>query len=799
MVYRTGRRAARALGAIRAALAQAEGLILATDPDREGEAIAWQVLTWLRERDVIGDRAVGRVVFHEITPGAVRAAMAQPRGIDMDLVRAQQARRALDYLVGFGLSPVLWRKVPGCRSAGRVQSVALRLVCEREAEIEAFAPRGYWTVEAEVEAGDGGAFTARPGRLDGAALGRFAFATRTMADAAVRRIRGSAFAAASVERRTVRRRPTPPFTTATLQQEAARKLGLRVKRTMEIAQALYEGIDLGGGERVGLITYMRTDSTALSNDAVRAARREIANEFGERYLPAKPRTFRSRARNVREAHEAIRPTDCSRTPDSLAGRLDGDTLRLYALIRSRMLASQMAPARFERVEVALASAGGDIVLEAAGSRLAFDGFLRLSRADRDDGGADEAPAVDDDRDRALPALETGEAVAIGAVRAQRHVTAPPARYTEAGLVRRLDELGIGRPSTYAAIVGVLQDRQYVALAGGRFVPLERGRVAAAFLEAFFRTWVEYGYTAGLESDLDRVAGGALAWKGLLGGFWGDFHAALEAVGALGRPTVVAAIEESLADFIYGRGARARRRRCPACGEGELGLKASRHGLFVGCTRWPDCGYRRALAAGEDPDGYEGPKALGSDPGSGLAVTLRRGPYGHYVQLGDGIEGAKPRRMSVPDGMAADEVGLDAALALLALPREVGIHPESGEPILAGIGRFGPWLRHASTYAAIPEDDDVLSVGLNRAVHLLAEKEVRLSRLRGVKKVLRELGSHPDDGAPVWLKTGHYGPFVAHRRRYASLPEDVAPEALTLERALELLGQAVDSGGDGKRR
>ena len=799
MVYETGRRAARALAAIRAALADAGRLVLATDPDREGEAIAWQVLTWLRERDAIGETPVARVVFHEITPGAVRDAMAHPREIDLDLVRAQQARRALDYLVGFGLSPVLWRKVPGCRSAGRVQSVALRLVCEREAAIEAFAPVEYWTVEAQATAG-GGTFRTGPSRLDGAPLDRLGFATRRAAADAARRIREADFTVAAVERTTQRRRPGAPFTTATLQQEAARRLGFRVKRTMEIAQMLYEGVD-PGGERAGLITYMRTDSTALSKAALGAARRIVGRELGERYLTRKPRVFRSRARNAQEAHEAIRPTELARSPESLAGRLDRDAARLYGLIRDRTLASQMAPARFERVEVALASAAGDVVLEAAGSRRAFDGFLRVYRAGNGDAGngdAGEGDARSLDDDRALPALEPGRTVRIGAVRVARHVTAPPARYTEAGLVRRLEELGIGRPSTWAAIVGVLQDRQYMALAGDRFVPLERGRVAAAFLEAFFARWVDYSYTAGLETDLDRIAAGALARKALLGGFWGGFHAALETVGALGRPAVVAAIERTLADFIYGPGEDRARRRCPSCASGELRLRSSRHGLFVGCLDWPACGYRRPMAA-RDGDGgvWVGPKPLGEDPGSGLAVTLRRGPYGHYVEAGNGLEGTRPARMSVPGGMVAEAIDLDAALALLALPREVGIHPETGAPVLAGIGRYGPWLRHGHLYAAIPDDDDVLSVGLNRAIHLIEEKEVRESRSRGAKRVLRELGSHPADKAPVWLKTGHYGPFVAHRRRYASLPEDVAAAALTLERALELLEDG-QSGRPGRR-
>ena len=775
MVYETGgRRAARALGAIRGALAEADGLVLATDPDREGEAIAWQVLSWLREKDALGDKPVERVAFHEITAPAVRAAMARPRGLDMDLVRAQQARRALDYLVGYGLSPLLWRKAPGCRSAGRVQSVALRLVCAREAEIEAFVPREYWTVEAAVATAAGVRFAARLSGLDGAAVDGCGMAARELAQAAARRIRDGAFEAVSVERRTVRRRPAPPFTTATLQQEAARRFGFGVGYTMRIAQDLYEGIDLEGG-RAGLITYMRTDTVSVPKAAVDEARRTVRREHGGEYLSRAPRVFRSRAVNVHEAHEAIRPTEVARTPESLAGAVAPDAVRLYALIRDRMLASQMAAARSEKLEIVLATPGGEVALAAAGARLVFDGFLRVFGAGDREFAEDGTP----------PALDPGERVRIEEVRVARRVTAAPPRYTEAGLVGRLEALGIGRPSTWAVIVGVLRERGYAAIEDGRFAPLERGRVATAFLEGFFGRWVEYGFTASMEAELDRIAAGEAAWKSVLGGFWGEFRAALERTGELDRATVLAAVEERLAGYIHGAGAEPARRRCPACGAGVLLVKASRHGPFVGCGAWPACGYRRPLASGSGAAGEAGPKRLGTDPASGLAVTLRRGPHGHYLQLGDAGE-AKPRRVSVPGDMDPDGIGLDTAFALLALPREVGVHPGSGQPILAGIGRFGPWVRHGATYAAIPDGEDVLTVGINRAVALLADREIRDSRAKGPKRVLRELGPHPGDGAPVWLKTGHYGPFVAHRRTYAAVPEDIAPDALTLERALALL-------------
>ena len=780
MVYETGKRAARTLGAVAKALRRADTLVLATDPDREGEAIAWQVLSWLEERDAIGDRPVHRVAFHEVTPHAVRAALAQPRDLDMDLVRAWQARRALDYLVGYGLSPVLWRKVPGCRSAGRVQSVALRLVCEREAEIEAFAPKAYWTVGAEAAAQkEGLAFTAALARLDGAAIGDAGLAAGTIAEDAATRIRDAAFTVSSVERDTLRRMPTPPFSTSTLQQEAARKLGFGIGETMEVAQRLYEGVDLGD-ETAGLITYMRTDSTAMAKTAAAEARAVIRKRYGDDCVPAKARAFRSRERHggtprhAQEAHEAIRPTRFERTPEALEGRLDRAAARIYALVWTRALASQMAAARFDRVRVELASDAGDLVLAASGSSMAFDGWLRAWRGD---GGEDTH------RDSVLPVLEEGERVTVGAVRAGRHVTEPPPRYTEAGLVRRLEALGIGRPSTWAAILAVLREREYALLHRRRFVPTERGRVVSAFLEGFFGQWVEYGFTAAMEADLDRIAGGSLAWRGMLEGFWGGFHAALEDAGALERATVRAAIEARLEGFLFGTGPG--RRRCPACGTGELELRLSRHGPFVGCADFPACGYRRRLPAAGD-DGYTGPRDLGTDPDSGVAVTLRRGPNGWYVQRGDSGGGTKPARMSLPAAVAPDTVDLDLARRLLALPREVGKHPETGQAILAGIGRYGSWLRHEDTYAAIPDDEDVLAIGINRAAVLMTDREIRESRARGPKQVLRELGPHPRDGAPVRLKTGHYGPFVAHRRRYASLPEDVTPDDLTLEQALDLL-------------
>ena len=704
----------------------------------------------------------------------------------MDLVNAERARQVLDYLAGYGLSRVLWRELKGRGSPGRLQSVALRLICARESEIEEFAPQDYWTVDVDVTGRAGSPFTARLSRLDGVRLDTLPLDTGAAAQRAAERVRAGEFHVEGLERSTVRRTPAPPFTTSTLLQEASRTLGFGVRETMRIARTLHEGIDVGGGT-VGLITFMRTDSVALSETAASQAHRIVRARFGEQYVPREPPVLPSPSGTEREAHEAIRPVEFGRTPEALAGRLDADPARLYALIWKRALASRMAAVRIDKVEAALASKAGDMVLAATGSAMAFDGFMRVCRE-----GTDEAPAEDDDG--RLPELEAGEALRVIDARAERHAAGPLPRYTEAALVGRLEELGIARPSTCAAIVGVLLERSYVVPEDRRLVPLEGGRVATAFLEAFFGTWVDDGFTGSLERDLDRIAGGGLDWKEMLRGFWGPFHGALEEAGGLGRETVLAAVEDRLEGFLFGPGEGPARRRCPACREGELELRLGRYGPFVGCRRHPACGFRRRLAPGDDDDDdFVGPKHLGTEPGSGLAITLRRGPNGYYVQKGEGGGKEKPPRMSVPKAMAADGITLDIARRLLALPREVGVHPESGRPVLAGIGRFGPWVRHGESFASIADDDEVLRVGVERAVALIAEKEVWVSRARGPKRVLGKLGVHPDDGAPVWLKTGRHGPFVAHRRFYASLPEDIPPDELTLERALDLLASASGPG------
>ncbi|MBV9198420.1 MAG: type I DNA topoisomerase [Alphaproteobacteria bacterium] len=762
----------------------ADRLFLATDPDREGEAISWHVREVLNSRRGLKGLDVKRVVFNEVTRNAVLDAFTRPRDIDRELVEAYLARRALDYLVGFTLSPVLWRKLPGSRSAGRVQSVALRLICEREAEIEVFKPREYWTIEVEFRTEAGQTFTARLTHLDGKRLDRFDLDTEAKARAAADAIlRASGFAVSEIESRQVRRNPFPPFTTSTLQQEASRKLGLSANRTMQIAQRLYEGIDLAG-ETVGLITYMRTDGVAISAEAIAAARQLIGGEFGARYVPDAPRVYRSPAKNAQEAHEAVRPTDLARKPDDVARYLDREQLRLYELIWKRTVASQMASALLEQVAVDIADSAGRLRLRANGSIILFDGFLALYQEDRDDAADEEGEGG------RLPAMRKAERLARGAATPSQHFTQPPPRYTEASLVKKLEELGIGRPSTYASILQVLQDRDYVRLEKRRFVPEDRGRLVTAFLTNFFERYVEYNFTADLENQLDDISGGRIDWKEVLRNFWRDFSAAVDGTKDLTISQVLTALDEALGrHFFPTDGTGNDPRLCPNCGSGRLSLKLGKFGAFIGCSNYPNCRYTRPLAVEADAESIAPETALGTDPGTGLTVTLKKGPYGHYVQLGEGNGEFKPKRVALPRPLKPAEVNLEMALQLLALPRELGRHPETGEAIVAGIGRFGAYLKHGAAFKSLGADDDVLTIGLNRAVVLLAEPSP--AQRRG-PQLLRELGAHPEGGA-VGLYRGRYGPYVSHGGVIASLPRNADPDTFSLADALPLLAAQRDKG------
>jgi DNA topoisomerase-1 len=791
-------KSSKRLSDIAAALKGADRLILATDPDREGEAISWHVLDVLNRKKAIKDAKVQRVVFNAITKSAVTEAMAHPRDIDMELVEAYLARRALDYLVGFSLSPVLWRKLPGSRSAGRVQSVALRIVVDREMEIERFKSQEYWTVEADVSASSSGGaepFLARLVKHQGKKLGKFDLPDAASASAARAAVQAAAFTVAAVEKKPAKRTPPPPFTTSTLQQEASRKLGFSAQRTMQAAQKLYEGVDIGG-ETVGLITYMRTDGVASAPEALAEARDVIAALYGKDYVPETARHYKVKAKNAQEAHEAVRPTSLGRNPGSL--RLEPDMGRLYELIWKRMIASQMEAARIERTVVELESGDGQTALRANGQVVLFPGYLAVYEEGRDDTPKD---GEDEDGGR-LPIINEGAAAKVVAARADQHHTEPPPRYSEASLVKKMEELGIGRPSTYASILTVLRDREYVRMDKNRFIPEDKGRLVTAFLEEFFKRYVEYDFTAALEEKLDLVSAGDLDWKALLRDFWKDFHAAIGEISELRVSNVLDALNEALGPHIFpDRGDGSDPRVCQTCGTGRLSLKTGKFGAFIGCSNYPECRYTRPLAQGEGDEagGEAGDRELGIDPKSGQSVWLKTGRFGPYVEMGapEG-SGEKPKRASLPKDWPAASMDIDKGLRLLNLPREVGAHPEDGKPISAGLGRYGPYVLHDGTYASLSNFDEVFEVGLNRAVTLLAEKRAGGGRpQRGEATALKDLGAHPGDGAPVKVLSGRYGPYIKHGATNANVPRGRDPASLTLEEAVALLAEREAKGGGKK--
>ena len=784
------------LDAIAQAVTKGGKLYLATDPDREGEAISWHVLDILQRKKALQDVDVKRVTFNAITKKSVLDAVANPRDLDQPLIDAYLARRALDYLVGFTLSPVLWRKLPGSRSAGRVQSVALRLICERESEIEVFKSREYWTVDTYFGTAKKQVLKARLTHLDGRKLEKFDLDTKERAEQAKREIERRAFAVSSIDRRQVRRNPPPPFITSTLQQEASRKLGVGAATAMRIAQRLYEGVDIGG-ETVGLITYMRTDGVQLAPEAIGQTRRLIETKYGAPYVPATPRIYTSKAKNAQEAHEAIRPTDLFRTPQDVAAYLDKDQLGLYELIWKRTVASQMESAVLDQVSVDIASGDKTVQLRATGSVVKFNGFLALYDEGQDDKNDDEETGA------ILPDVSENEAMDRREVVPEQHFTEPPPRYSEASLVKKLEELGIGRPSTYASIIEVLQRRNYVRLDRKRFIPEDRGRIVTAFLQTYFPRYVEYGFTAHLEEELDDISSGKIDWHEVLREFWKAFSAAVGETKDLRVKEVLDKLDEELGPHFFPANDNGGKnpRDCPSCANGRLGLKLGKFGAFIGCSNYPECRFTRKLgivdadadaASGENLDG---PKILGIDPVTGKQVTLRKGPYGLYVQLGEPEGKDKPKRQSLLRDMTPGDLTLEQALALLSLPRELGPHPEDGEVILAGVGRFGPYVKHGPKYKSVPSDESVLDIGMNRAVALLAEAKV--PRGRAAAKPIRSIGNHPSDEAPVELYEGRYGPYVKHGGVNATVPRDIKPEELTLDQAVALLAERAAKGGGKK--
>ncbi|WP_341198400.1 type I DNA topoisomerase [Lentibacter algarum] len=784
MTWEIGVDSRKHVKAIADALKNDPNLILATDPDREGEAISWHLEEALRKRKAIKkDTPVSRVVFNAITKAAVTEAMKNPREIDAPLVEAYLARRALDYLVGFNLSPVLWRKLPGARSAGRVQSVCLRLIVEREMEIEAFNPQEYWTVKAVLSTARGQDYEARLTVLAGKKLEKFDISNATQAELAVQAIESRELSITSVEAKPAARNPSAPFMTSTLQQEASRKFGMGARACMSTAQRLYEA---------GHITYMRTDGIDMAPEAVTEARTAIAARFGDKYVPKEPRIYKNKAKNAQEAHECIRPTNLEADAAALKLR-DADQAKLYDLIWKRTLACQMESARMERTTVEIGSKDEQVGLRATGQVVLFDGFMAVYEEGRDD-------AVVDDDDKRLPQISQGEAAPKKSVTPEQHHTQPPPRYTEATLVKRMEELGIGRPSTYASVITTIQDREYVRKEQNRLFPEDKGRIVTIFLLNFFRKYVGYEFTSSLEDELDDVSAGNRDYKKVLERFWRDFSAAIAETSELRISEVLDVLDEALAPQLYpAREDGSDPRICPKCGQGQLHLKTSRTGGFVGCGNYPECTYTRPIA-GEGADGDE--RVLGEDAGD--EIWLKSGRFGPYVQRGEPTpENKKPPRASLPKGWQKDDMDLEKALTLLSLPRQIGEHPEGGM-ITSNFGRFGPYVMHQlpddakPTYANLKDPNDVFELGMNRAVELLAEKRANPGRGRSAAaKPLKELGEHPESGGAINVMEGRYGPYVKWEKVNATIPKDVEAADVTIEQAVEWIAEKAAKGGKKK--
>ncbi len=787
MAWEIDPKSSKHVKAIADAMKDADHLILATDPDREGEAISWHVLEALNQKKALKGKTVKRVTFNAITKPAVLAAMAAPRDIDMELVDAYLARRALDYLVGFTLSPVLWRKLPGSRSAGRVQSVALRIIVDREVEIEKFKAQEYWSVDATMTTPRSESFTARLSAFQGKKLKRLDIEHQETAFAARDAVKSGKFTVSAVEAKPTKRNPPPPFTTSTLQQEAARKLGFNASRTMQTAQRLYEA---------GHITYMRTDGVSMDEGAIRELRTAIGNQFGNQYVPSEPRKYVSKIKNAQEAHEAIRPTDSTNTPQSL--HLDGDQAKLYDLVWKRAVASQMEAASIERTSVDFTEPTGKVELRATGQVILFDGFLKLYQEGRDD--------EEDEENRRLPQLKQGENVAVQDVKADQHFTEPPPRYSEASLVKKLEELGIGRPSTYAAILDKLRERNYVKMDKNRFTPDDRGRLVIAFLENFFGKYVEYDFTADLEGQLDQVSAGELSWKKLMRDFWKDFNGAIAEIGDLRITQVLDTLNEVLGSHIFpprddGKDARL----CPLCNIGQLSLRLGKYGAFVGCSNYngePPCKFTRPLAGGDDAQSAIPSDGLPVGDGPNGPILLKSGRFGAYFETPNPDDPDKPKRASVPKGQSPTDVTLETAIKLLSLPREVGMHPSENELIVANIGRFGPYIKMGNLYVNLPGEDDVHEIQMNRAVALIEEKKAGGAKGRfgrAAPAPIKELGESPVTGKPVRVLNGRYGPYITDGETNANVPKDKKPEDIEADEALSLLAARLEAGGGKKKK
>ncbi len=771
MSWELDRKKDKVLKEITSQIKLADTLILATDPDREGEAISWHLKEFLENKNSLVQKNIHRVVFNEITKAAVLEAMSNPRKINDELVDAYKARRALDYLVGFKISPILWRKLPKSKSAGRVQSVALKLICEREIEIEKFNVEEYWSISCLFSNSQDEKFLARLIVIDNKKLQKMDLKSEEQVQTAQLDIKKCKFKITKVQKKRVKRNPLPPFTTSTLQQEASNKLSFGASRTMRIAQKLYEGINIGS-ETTGLITYMRTDGVQLSALAIEKLRNEIVIRHGENYIPEKQRFYKSKAANAQEAHEAIRPTDISRDPDSLSSYLDGEQFKLYELIWKRTMSSQMESMALDETTVDISSEENSITFRANGSQIFFPGFYIYR---------------DKKEEKILPNLLEGEKLNLIKVDTEQHFTQPPSRFTDASLIKKMEELGIGRPSTYASIIRTLIDRNYMIKEKGKHLPLERGRILTAFLNNFFGKYIQYDFSAELEKDLDKVSDGKLNYINLLNDFWNDFKIHLDKMSELEREKINKAIEKELYDLFFPKliaakeGVSNSNKTCPTCSNGKLGLEIGKYGAFIGCSNYPDCKFTRQIGNNKSEEFEENESfipendgVLGVDPVSGLDVLIKKGPYGIYLQLGDS---KKPKRISIPKLVNLKTINLKKALALLSLPRKVGVHPETSKDIYAGIGRYGPYLKYDINFISLPADETVINIGINHAVILIAENN---------KNFGRSLGNHPEGSGEIFAKSGRFGPYVEWNKIRATLPKSFAIDEITLEEALGLI-------------
>ena len=764
MIWELGDKGKKQAKTLNEAVKNSESLILATDPDREGEAIAWHVLEVLQEKGSLKDKKVSRVTFNAITKKEITEAISKPREIDNEMVEAYLARRALDYLVGFTISPVLWRKLPGARSAGRVQSVALRLICEREIEIESFIPKEYWSIEGLFSYEDFDPFEAKLTHYEGKKLEQFDINTENRSLEIKKNIDDSNFLINEIREKEVTRKPYPPFITSTLQMEASRKLNMTAKNTMMTAQKLYEA---------GLITYMRTDGVQIGNESIEEIRNSISAIYGEKFLPEKIKDYKGNVANAQEAHEAIRPTDPKKTPDIVKNELSNDQLELYSLIWKRTLASQMKNWRGLRTTVIINNEQNDITFRASGTVTVFEGFRALY---------EEGRAGEKEEAQKLPKLSKGVNLGNIAINTNQHFTKPPARFSEASLVKSLEEKGIGRPSTYASIISVLQDRNYVRLDKRYFYPEDKGRLVTSFLESFFRQYVGYNFTAELEENLDKVSNGDINWKEFLNNFWDEFSDCSEKALELRTRDILDQLNESLGNHIFKTDSGEIDRKCPKCDEGTLSLKTSRNGAFIGCSAYPECKYTRTFGSNSNVE----PRLIGIDPETNKEINLLVGRYGPYLEIkNDNEEESKPKRATIPKNIDPDEVNIDLALNLLSLPKVIGIHPEDGNEIKAGLGRFGPYVLHEGIYASLTNVEELFTIGLNRAVDLIEEKKANPGRGRASKKI-KELGKNSKDGKEIVLMEGRYGPYAKSGKINASIPKDFDLDSVTLEIAIDLI-------------